>query len=70
MVSIFAIVHTPRFRHFTSFTLTHFFKEIGSQTNDYDLTKMALTGRQEHKIWRDEVGGPFIEVITILTTFK
>lgn len=39
---------------------------MGSQTNDYDLKRMALSGKKEHKIWRDEVGGPFIEVTFII----
>ena len=51
-------------------TTSSFCKEIGSQTNDYDLTKMALSGRHEHKVWRDEVGGPFLEVIIIFLSVK
>ena len=41
------------------------FRNSGSQTREYNLTKMALPGIREHRIWRDEMGGPFIEVITI-----
>ena len=31
---------------------------------------MALSGRHEHKVWRDEVGGPFLEVILIFSSLK
>ena len=40
----------------------HINKDSGTQTKDYDLTKMHLPDITEHRAWRDKVGSPFIEV--------
>ena len=41
------------------------------QTKEYDLAKKHLPGIKEHKMWRDETGGPFIEVrfVSLINVF-
>lgn len=40
----------------------HTNRDSGTQTKDYDLTKIHLPDITEHRVWREKVGGPFIEV--------